>query len=157
MKRVAQLLGPSLRFIAGCIASFAIWSLWLALVLIAAAQIYIASTNELAVPAFLLRAFEARMAQSGVHVAFDRTTLDPTGRLLVQQPRVFVPGFADPVVTARAAYVGFNPWALAVGRFEPREIRVLEGGIAVPAIASPERQCYRRRGSPSRSCATSTP
>ena len=137
MKRLAQLLGPSLRVMANAVASLLLWTVWLGLILLAAAQIYIASTNELAVPAFLLRAFEARIAQSGLRVTFERTTLDPTGRLLVQQPRVFVPGFADPVVTARAAYVGFNPWAVALGRFEPREIRLLEGTVAVPAMLSP--------------------
>jgi hypothetical protein len=136
MKRSASFLREAARAVTSAAAAFALWTVWLLLALFAALQVYIAARNEVKVPDFVLRRLEARAAESGFRVTFDVATFDPTGRILVHSPRVFLPGIEDPIVTARAAYVGLNPWALLVGKPELREIRLLGGSVAVPAILS---------------------
>ena len=124
------------RFCVTCLVSFTVWSLWLALGLLLAGQLYIASTSELEVPRFLLRGLEERLAAAGVHATFGRTSFDPTGRILVEDVRVSLPAFAEPVVKARAIYAQLDPWALAAGKFESREVRVIGATLAIPAMLS---------------------
>ena len=134
--RWLKFLGQGTRFCAACGLSFAVWTLWLGLALLLAVQTYIASTNELEVPAFLLRALEQRLAASGLRATFGRTSFDPTGRVLMEDVRLSLPAFAEPVIAARAIYVQLDPWALAVGKFEPRVLRVVGTSLAVPAMLS---------------------
>ena len=137
MSRPLQLLRQGARSCGGAILAFAVWTLWLGLALLLALQIYIASTNELQVPGFLLRGLEERLAASGIHATFGRTSFDPTGRVLIQDVQLSLPAFAEPVVAMRAIYARLDPWALALGRFEPREVRVTGASLAVPAMLSP--------------------
>lgn len=137
MKRLFQLTARALRALVGVVGSFALWTLWLGLVLLLAAQIYVLSIQELAVPRFVLREIETRLAESGFRATFSRTSFDPTGRILAQNVRLSLPDFPEPIVSARSVYVRLNPWMLAVGRFEAREIRIVDGSAAVPAMLSP--------------------
>lgn len=137
MRAVAQFLGHSARYVAGAVLTFALWCVWFVLIAIALGQVYIATHNEVPVPDFVLRNLEARLAENGLKAKFERATFDPTGRILVTAPQVFLPDFEDPVITARGAYVGLNPWALATGKFEPREVRLLDATLQVPAMLSP--------------------
>ncbi len=116
--------------------SFVVWSLWLALLALLAGQIYIASRSELEVPDFLLRRLEERLAASGLRADFGRTSFDPTGRVLIEDMRVSLPTYEEPVLRARAVYARLDPWELAAGRFEPRELRVTGATFAVPAMLS---------------------
>ncbi|HVU32438.1 MAG TPA: AsmA-like C-terminal region-containing protein [Opitutaceae bacterium] len=129
-----------LRYAGGCVVSFGFWTLWLLLGALAAVQFYVAFRSELTVPAFVLRRIEERVAQNGLKVTFADATFDPTGRMLLREPQVFLAGFSDPVLSARAAYIGVNPWPLFVGRIEPSEIRIAGGTVSVPAILSPSGQ-----------------
>lgn len=137
MKRALQFAGRACLGCVSVLGSFALWTLWLALAALLAVQIYIVTANELAVPRFVLRDLEARLAASGIRVTFQRTSFDPTGRVLAQNVRLFLPAFPEPIVQARAVYVQLNPWMLVVGRFEPREIRIVDASAAVPAMLSP--------------------
>src|SRR6185312_3750849 len=124
----------------GCLhalATLALWTLWLALALLLAAQAYLASSNQLEVPSFVLRAFEARLAQSGMQAAFGRTRFDPSGRVLVQDLRVTLPNFSEPLVTARAVDMQLDLWALSLDRFEATQVRISGGSLRVPAMFSP--------------------
>lgn len=136
MKGVLQGVGVALRAVAGGVFSFALWTLWLALVMLLAAQVYVASTSELAVPNLILRRIEDRLATSGIRVTFSGTSFDPTGRILFEDPRVFLPAFAEPVLSARAVYVRLNPWTLAAGGVEPSEIQFFDAVATVPAMLS---------------------
>jgi len=136
MSRALKLLRQGARFCSGCVLAFAIWTLWLALGLLLVAQVYVVSTNELEVPGFLLRTLEDRLAASGLRATFGRTSFDPTGRVLIEDVQLSLPAFAEPVIKARTLYVQFDPWALAAGRFEPREMRVTGASLAVPAMLS---------------------
>ena len=137
MKRAPHLLWRGIRYGASSVLAFGVWTLWLGLALLLAGQIYIASTSRLEVPAFLLRALEERLAVSGIRATFGRTTFDPTGRVLIEEVRVSLAGFADPVIAIRAVYTRLDPWSLALGRFEPREVRIMDATVAVPAMLSP--------------------
>ncbi len=125
------------RFCAACVASFCLWTLWLALTILLVFQIYIASTRELAVPEFLLRSLEERLAVSGVRAEFGRARFDPAGHVLLEQARLRLPALPDPVFTARSVFVTLDPWALLLGRFEPRELEVDGANLYVAAMLSP--------------------
>lgn len=137
MSDTSALLHRMARGCAGIVGSFALWTLWLALAVTLVLQIYVASRNELTVPEVALQWVERRLAAVGLRAAFDRSSVDPAGRILLQQVRVHVAGISDPVVTARAVYVELNPWMLAAGIFAPREIRVSGGALIVPGRFSP--------------------
>lgn len=115
----------------------ALWTLWLGLAVLFVAQLYVMSTSELAVPQFLLRRLERKVAESGLRLTFARTRFDPTGRVLVEEVRLSLPQFPEPVVTARTVYLKLDPWLLALGQFEPRAIQFTGLSVAVPAMLSP--------------------
>jgi len=125
------------RWCAHAVWSVLVWTLWLVLSLLLAAQIYIARTNELQVPFFVQRSLEQRLALSGVHVVFGHTQFDPSGRILAENVRLELPGFEESLVSARALYARLDLWALLAGRFEPVELRVTGVNLRVPAMLSP--------------------
>lgn len=136
MKPWVKLCGQGARFCGRAVLSVFVWTLWLALSLLLAFEIWIATSKELAVPGFVLRKFEERLALSHVQVKFGHTQFDPSGRILVEDLRFFLPAFAEPVLTHRFVQVELDPWALLVGRFEPRTIRLSGGSLAIPAMLS---------------------
>jgi hypothetical protein len=124
------------RYCATCLATVALWTAWLALVLLICFQAYIASVSELQVPRFLLHAMEDHLAESGVSVKFGRAIFDPSGRVLLTKARFRLDSFAEPVVTADAIYLRLDPWALLERRFEAREIRATGANLFIPAMLS---------------------
>jgi len=124
------------RVCATCLVTIAVWSAWLALLLLFAFQLYIASVNELQIPRFLLRAIENHLAESGVSVRFGRATFDPSGRVLLQKARFKLASFNEPIVTADAIYIRLDPLALLERRFEAREIRATGANLFIPAMLS---------------------
>src|SRR6185436_16297851 len=101
MKTLQQLFQTGMRAGASGAWNLVVWTLWLGLSVLLVLQIYIVTTNELTLPDFMLRRLEARLAESGVKVEFQRTTFDPTGRIFLQDVPVSLPAFAEPVLTAR--------------------------------------------------------
>ena len=125
------------RFCGGCAASFALWTLWLFLGVLLVLQLYVLSVHRLAVPAFLVRALEERLAASRLAVRFDHAAFDPSGRIVAENITLSSPSFSEPLVTARALYVRLDPWALLAGHFDPREVRIADASLFVPALLSP--------------------
>jgi hypothetical protein len=113
-----------------------VWTLWLVLGLLAAAQTYVAATRQLELPGFVVREIEARLTASGMHATFGRTLFDPSGRVLIQDVRLTLGSFDEPVVTADAVYARVRPWALIADRFEPLELRLTGFSMRVPAMLS---------------------
>lgn len=136
MKSLFKLCWLGVRYGAGAVFSVGLWTLWLLLALLLAGQIWCVSSRELAVPGFVLRAFEDRLAASHLEATFGKTLFDPSGRILVENVRVFSPSFNEPLVIVRAAYAQLDPWALLAGRFEPLEFRVSGVSLFVPAMLS---------------------
>ena len=117
--------------------SFGIWTLWLGLTALLIVQLYVVSAREISVPGFVTRRLEAKLAESGVSARFAKSSIDPRGTILIEDVEVFLTSHAEPVASARAAYVRLNPWMLLLGQFEPREIRLSGGTVAIPAMFSP--------------------
>jgi hypothetical protein len=136
MKSWANLCGRAVWWCAHCVLSLFLWTLWLGLCLLLALEIWIATSRELAVPGFVLRELEQRLEVSHVQVKFGRTHFDPSGRILVEDLRVFLPAFAEPVLHCQSAQVELNPWVLLTGRFEPHVLHVSGGNFAIPAMLS---------------------
>jgi hypothetical protein len=137
MRRTGKIVWQAVRICGAGVLTLSVWTLWLALAIVLAAQIYVATTHEFALPDFVLRRLEQRLAESGLRATFRRTSFDPTGRILIEDVSVFLPDYADPVITARAGYLRLNPWSLLHGKFEAREIRLNDAAAWVPAILSP--------------------
>ena len=136
MSSALEIVRHSARALFGAVSSFALWTFWLVLVGLLFVQLYIVSASELEIPEFILRQAEAKLAESGVRATFRRTSFDPTGRVLLDDVKFLLPGFAEPVVSARAVYVQLNPLALIVGKFDPSEIRLMDAVAAIPAALS---------------------
>ena len=136
MKPWLKLCGQSARFCGRCVLSLLVWTLWLALGLLLGLEIWIAAARELAVPAFVLRDFEQRLAVSHVQVKFGHARFEPSGRILIEDLRLSLPAFSEPVVVNRTAYLEIDPWALLAGRFEPRSLQLSGASLAVPAMLS---------------------
>jgi hypothetical protein len=136
MKPFFKLCRLGLRHGAAAVFSLGLWTVWLLLALLLAGQIWWAGSRELAVPGFILRALEDRLAASQLQATFGKTSFDPSGRILVENVRLLSPSFNEPLVTVRAAYARLDPWALLAGRFEPLEIRVSGVSLFIPAMLS---------------------
>jgi len=126
----------SARTVGSWAATGALWSLWLGLAALLAVQIYLASNRQLELPGFAVREIEERLAASGMHAEFGRTVFDPSGRILIEDVRVMVAPFDEPVLTAGSVYARVDPWALITGRFEPLAWRVTGLSLRVPAMLS---------------------
>jgi hypothetical protein len=125
------------RWCASGLGTLVLWTAWLGLSLLLAVQAYVASRSQLEVPGFVLRSLEQRLETSGVHARFGRTRFDPSGRVLIEDVAVTMPGFEEHVATARAVYARLDPLALAEGRFDPVELRVTGAALRIPALLSP--------------------
>ena len=136
MSRPPNLLLQGLRHCGSWLVAFVVWSVWLVLLAVLAIQIYVASTHELEVPGFILRHVEQRLAEAGLRATFGRTSFDPTGRVLVEDARLFLPAASEPIVTARSVYVRLDPWFLTIRRVEPVEIRISGVSCSVPPMLS---------------------
>jgi hypothetical protein len=134
MKSWLKLCGLGARFCARCVLSFAVWTLWLALLVLLGLETWIATSREFAVPGFVLRAFEERLAASHVQVKFGHARFDPSGHILIEGLRVSLPAFEEPVVVTQAALLELDPWALLAGRFEPRRLHLSGGSLMMPAM-----------------------
>src|SRR5476651_1550677 len=136
MKPLLKLCWQGVRYCAAALFSMALWTLWLLLGLSLAGELWCVASRELAVPGFVLRALEDRLAASHLKATFGQTSFDPSGRILVENVRLLSPSFNEPLVTVRAAYARLDPWALLAGRFEPLEFRVSGVSLFVPAMLS---------------------
>ena len=135
-RSLAQLCAGGARLVLRGAITLGFWTLWLGLSLLLVAQAYVASKNELQVPAFVQRALLERLAASGVHITFGHTLFDPSGRVIIENASLTLDGFEEPIATARAIYARIDPWALAIRRFEPLEMRVTGMTVRVPAMLS---------------------
>ena len=137
MKRVIQVGWLAIRTLGSWVLMFGLWTVWLALGLLIAVQIYVITAREIAVPGFVLTALEERLASGGLRAKFGRTFFDLSGRLLVENVALSLPAFAEPVITAQSVFVRLDPLMLAIGLVEPRELRLSGAAVAVPAMLSP--------------------
>lgn len=137
MKRFLKACWQGTRFCFECVASFAMWSLWLALAILLGLQIYIATAQELAVPRFVLREISERFSASGLRMDFERARFDPSGRLLVEGVSIVSLLFGEPLLSARSLYLRLDPWNLLLRDVDLTEIKATAVDLHVPAMISP--------------------
>ena len=125
-----------LRTFVWTVGSFALWTCWLALAALIFDQLYIITANELSIPEPILRRLEARLEEAGIKATFSRTLLDPSGRILIENVRLSLPAFNEPIITCRSVYVTLSPYYLAMGQLEPREIQLNDLTAFAPAMLS---------------------
>ncbi len=131
-----QPLKAGLLFCLRAVLTLLRWSLWLVLGLLIAVQVYIASTNSLEVPGFILRALEQRLAASGAGITFGHATFDPSGHILIENVKLSTASFPEPIITARAVYGTIDPWAILEGKFEPKNLKLTGVSVFIPAMLS---------------------
>jgi AsmA-like C-terminal region len=136
MSPPAKFIRGALGLLTGGVFSIILWTLWMALALLLAGLIYILTSNELAIPQFGLRKLERWLAETGVKATFGRTSFDPTGRLLIEDARIFLPNSTEPVVVARTLFIRFDSRSLLNGRFVPQEISLSGASAFVPSMLS---------------------
>src|SRR4051812_20796250 len=136
MKRVTEWIWRGVRVCAAGVFTVVLWTLWLGLCITLTLQLYIMVSREPAVPGFVQHRIEQRLEEAGFRLQVARTSFDPSGRILFEDARFSLPEYPEPVITARAVYVELNPWALAVGKFDPRQISITGASVAVPAMLS---------------------
>ena len=118
--------GQALRALFAGAGSVVLWSLWLALALLLATQAWIASSHQLALPGFILRHLEERLAESGLRLTVGATSFDPTGRILVEDARLHLPAFPDPVLRIGALYLKLDRTSLLTGDLKPVELHITD-------------------------------
>lgn len=136
MKPWVQFCGRSVVVCVTSAGAFIVWGLWLALASLLVVQLYIVSNKELTLPGFMLRQIEAQLSDSGLAPSFGRASVDPNGRILIENLRVGLPAFAEPVLSARSVYLRLNPWPLILGRVDVDEVQLSGVTVAVPAMLS---------------------
>lgn len=113
------------------------WAVWIVLGSLLVILSYIAVAKELPVPGFMLRQAEARLAESGLGLKFGRAHLDPTGKVLLEDVRLRLNQFDDPLLVCRLLYIQHSFWSVLSGRMEPDEIRIEGAALRLPAMISP--------------------
>lgn len=136
MKPWVEVSSRFLRTFVWAVGSFALWTCWLALAGLIFVQLYIITANELSIPEPVLRRLEARLEEAGIKATFSRTLIDPSGRVLIENVRLSLPAFNEPIITCRSVYVTLSPYYLAMGQLEPREIQLNDLTAFAPAMLS---------------------
>ena len=117
--------------------AFAVWTLWLGLLVLLALQAWIATSRELTVPAPLLRRLEAELARQGFRATVGATSFDPTGRIYARDVRLFLPAFAAPVLEARGVYALLDPAAALRGEVHLQEVQIQDAALLAPPQLTP--------------------
>lgn len=122
--KLLRVLRPACLWGARTAGLFALWTLWLALIVLLGIQVKIAVSHELVLPGFAKAALQRHFAAAGLRVDFSRALLDPAGCVQFEDVSVGDPALPGPLATAHAIYAEFNPWALAAGSLELRALQV---------------------------------
>lgn len=127
----------ALRWCGACCLAFARWTLWLALGVSLGALVWIAAVREVTLPGFLLRRAEAQLARFGLQARLDRAMISPRGIVQVDNLRLHAAPYEEPLLSARAAALHLDFWAVLAGGLTLHEIRLEGASLQLPAMVSP--------------------
>ena len=128
---------PGLRYCTSCLVAILYWIAWITLSTTLVALLYVLFSHDLAVPDFMLRRAESRLAEINFTIKFGRARFDPSGKILLENVEIRSPLFEEPLLTSRVVHIRRSFWSILAGRPIPDEI-VLEGAtLQIPAIMSP--------------------
>ncbi len=136
MKRILTFFRVTTWFCTKCVASVLLWTLWLALAALLFIQGTIATSRELALPAWARTQIEGRLASMGIRGTFGPTVFDTGGRLWVRELKILHPTLDEPLLDATSVFVRFDPRWLSLGRFEPMEIEIEGATLWLPSMHS---------------------
>jgi len=119
-----------------CLACFCCWTLWLGLLGLLGFQIYAAATKQMPMPAFLLHSLERQLARADITAQLGKTRFDPTGQIVIEDLRLSLPQFSEPVARIGSVYIQLDPWALLTRRFKADSIRASDLALYIPASLS---------------------
>lgn len=137
MTGILKLLGTSIRHCWRFTGTLLLWTVWLALGILLAVQITIATSRELALPFWARPHVEKRLAELGIRGTFGPTMIDTGGSMFIQDFRIFHPTVDEPLLTADSVFVRFDPRWLAVGRIVPLDLEIEGGTLWLPPMYSP--------------------
>jgi len=119
-----------------CLACFCCWTLWLGLLSLLGFQLYTATTKQMPVPAFLLHSLERQLARADITAQLGKTRFDPTGQIVIEDLRLSLPEFSEPVARIGSVYIQLEPWALLTRRFKADSVRASDLAFYIPAPLS---------------------
>jgi len=119
-----------------CLACFCCWTLWLGLLGLLGFQVYTAATKQMPVPSFLLHSLERQLARADLSAQLGKTRFDPTGQIVIEDLRLSLPEFSEPVAQIGSVYIQLDPWALITRRFKADSVRASDLALYIPALLS---------------------
>jgi len=119
-----------------CLACFCCWTLWLGLLGLLGFQVYTAATKQMPVPAFLLHSLERQLERAAISAQLGKTRFDPTGQIVIEDLRLSLPEFSEPVARIGSVYIQLDPWALLTRRFKADSVRTSDLALYIPASLS---------------------
>jgi len=119
-----------------CLACFCCWTLWLGLLGLLGFQVYTAATKQMPVPTFLLHSLERQLARADITAQLGKTRFDPTGQIVIEDLRLSLPEFSEPVAQIGSVYIQLDPWALLTRRFKAESLRASDLALYIPAPLS---------------------
>ena len=140
LPRWLTLCGRGTHACACGICTILLWTSWLLLAITLAIQLVIASVREVAVPRFVLRQVEERLAMAGLQARFGQARFDPAGHVLLHDVAVMLGTGSDPLLRAETVLLRIDPWALLLRDVEVRSITFSGSELFVPAMFSPSGQ-----------------
>ena len=110
-----------------------LWTGWLLLIVVLAAQIHLLSSRHISLPEPVRRAIEERLAGQGLRFELDRGRLDFDGHVLLENVRLGPASIDDPLITASSIYAHIDLWNLLIGQVDIDEVRVSGLDLHLPA------------------------
>ncbi|QYY36803.1 AsmA-like C-terminal region-containing protein [Ruficoccus sp. ZRK36] len=93
--------------------------------------------GELPIPDFAVQKLERAVAEQGLEIDIARMKFDLRGILLLEDIKVSLPGYHEPVAEIDLIMVDFPPWALLDRKLLPNEVWLSRCNLYCPSVLSP--------------------
>jgi len=125
------------KWCAGCARDLLLCVLWLALAGLLTLQVFLLSAHQLPMPDWMLRQIESRLALAGFRAQIGTATIEPAGRVVLENLQLFQTTSSAPLVTIDTLKLRLAPWALLHGKVEASYVRGSGISFFLPAMLSP--------------------
>jgi len=88
------------------------------------------------VPGFLLRSLERQLSAADITAQLGSTHFDPTGQIVIEDLRLSLRGFPEPVAQIRSLYIRLDPLSLLARHFKAEQLRASDISLWIPAMLS---------------------
>ena len=125
------------KWCAGCVRDLLLCGLWLALAGLLVLQVCFMSSHQLPLPSWMLRQVESRLALAGLRAQIGTATIDPTGRVVLENLQLYQTTSSSPLIAVDTLNLRLDPWALFHGQVEAGYVRSTGVNFILPAMLSP--------------------